>query len=1858
MLSLLAIFLVMPVAMHADGYDDLWKKVEDASKRDLPKTQIGHLERIVAKAEKDRNYGQLLKAEWYMMWTWGVISPDSLQPQMARLEQKAAGYAESDPALAAVCYAALGKTCAEASVPRTSGRDAAAAYFKKAMADPAMLASKTVDAYTPFVVKGRDAALFGNDLLSLIGYTAEDYATMHSYYAKTGNRTATLLTALDMVRQDARNSGEMYLRKLAGSRYVKSLDSLISVYGDLPVCAEVAMERYNMMARAEDVTAKEKAGYIENVMKRWGSWQRIQEMDNAMKSLTNPEFTAEMQSDVMLPGSMRKLAVTVRNIDKLTLTLTRLDVSGDTELNPSISEEYPKLKAKAIGGTVKTMTKDYSGYADYEVVEDSFDIKGLPVGVYLMELSPDNKGIDPERRLLFVSDMFIVGQELPGTKIRFAAVSATTGQPVQGAKIEILDMDNKKKTLSCDVNGEVVYAPVSRSSRDRVRATCDGDNAMPFDTFLSGFYYSENKTNRDVVSLFTDRSIYRPGQTVHVAAVLRHIDKQEQTAVEGRSIKLTLKDANYKTVAEKNVTTDAYGTASADFVLPQGGLTGNYTIRTETALSGSVGFRVEEYKRPTFEVVFDEVNGKYANGDTLTVTGRAKAYSGVPVRGAKVKYTVRRNQALWWCYYSPAANIDELNSNILAEGETVTGADGTFKIDMPMVLPVWAEGLGVSRENFYRIPRFYNIVAEADVTDQAGESHNGSLSLPLGSKATAFDCNMPEKTLRDSLKTIRFTLKNSAGNDIPGDVVYTVSGIDGEFKAKVNVDTELTWNTAANLKSGKHTLTAVCGNDTVKRDFYVFSYEDTVPCVKTPDWFYVSGSEFPRDGGPVYMQFGSSDKDVHVLYTVVSDNKLLKSGTYELDGEVATRKITYKDEYGDGLRISLVWVKDGQAYSHSVGIAKPLPDKRLVLKWKTFRDRLTPGQKEEWTLNITRPDGKPAEAQLVASMYDSSLDQIEPFSWWFAPYMSQSLPYTEWHKPSFSSLFFGNGAALKLPVVPVLDFGRIDTSSGNKYGSVYGFVTQEELSGAAPGIMLRGSRVMASSTAPQKNMAMSKSASDVMADAATVEQAVLSENVVTADGKTSDKAGAGVQLRENLEETAFFYPALNADADGNVSVKFTLPESVTTWRFMGFAHDKQMNNGQIDATAVASKKVMVQPNVPRFVRVGDRAQISTRIFNTSGKKVKGTAVMQLVDPETEKTVLEVKKNFEVEADSTGAVTFNYYPNANNALLVCRIFAEGKDFSDGEQHYLPVLPNAELVTTTVPFTQHGAGTKTIDLQKLFPEGGRNEKLTVEYTNNPAWLMIQALPYIGNVDDDDVISLATAYYANSISAYLMKQSPRIKAVFDQWRLEPGQGSLMSSLERNQELKNIVLDETPWVADAGLEAEQKQLLANYFNESTLTNNLTTTLDKLRKLQNQADGSWCWWQGMPYGSFSLTASVVETLVRLDKMTGKQGYTSSMVDKAMKFLGKEVVDNVKEVKKWRKEGNKYVTNWDNAVRYLYICTLNGWQMSQEEREAADYVLADVKDNNASLSLYNKAMMAVVLAGNGEKGLAGEYVKSLDEYTVATEEMGRYYDSPRAGYSWFDYHIPTQVMAIEAMTLVDADGYASTMEEMKRWLLQQKRTQAWDTPINSVNAVYAFMNGNMSVLDSREQAKLSIDGKQLDAPEATAGLGYVKTSVVPEDANTFTVTKTSEGTSWGAVYAQSLQEMSSIESASAGFTVTREVLGRDGKPAATLNVGDRVKVRITIKADRDYDYVQVKDKRAACMEPLAQFSGYHWGYYCAPKDNATYYYFDMMGKGTHVVETEYYIDRAGRYETGTCTVECAYAPEYSARTASQAIEVK
>jgi len=673
-------------------------------------------------------------------------------------------------------------------------------------------------------------------------------------------------------------------------------------------------------------------------------------------------------------------------------------------------------------------------------------------------------------------------------------------------------------------------------------------------------------------------------------------------------------------------------------------------------------------------------------------------------------------------------------------------------------------------------------------------------------------------------------------------------------------------------------------------------------------------------------------------------------------------------------------------------------------------------------------------------------------------------------------------------------------------------------------------------------------------------------------------------------------------------------------------------------------------------------------------------------------VLTRQAAFTVAAGQTGSVQFtidNSQLTVNHSLLIAKVVATAGDFSDGEQHYLPILPNRERVTVTYPFTQHEPGTMAIDLTRLFPLTSHlspltsNPKLTIEYTNNPTWLMIQALPAIGHPHDDCAVCQAASLYANSIGKYIVDQVPQAKTVFEQWKRESqqtvsssdatnGKTTLNSQLEKNQELKDIVLGETPWVADADAESEQRQQLADFFDENLMQQRLQSALTKLQKLQ-RGDGSWSWWPDMP-GSVYMTVTVTEMMVRLNAMTHPSPITQAMLKGAFRFLGKEMVELVKEIKKEEKRGLKPTFPSRTALEWLYLCKLDGRQLPRDVQAANSYLVKLLKKDVKNQTIYEKAMTAIILDSK-------LYIKSLKEYTVYKEEMGRYYDTPRAGYSWRDYRLPTQVAAIEAIQRLTPDDRA-TLTEMRRWLLQQKRTQAWDTPLNSVDAVYAFISEELRVkseaLDlwslategtqefaTATPTALRLDGKAIDTPKATAGIGYVKTAQPYHGEKTFTAEKTSQGTSWGAVYAQFIQPTSDISDQASGVSVRREILVAGNLSPLTshhspLTVGDRVVVRLTITAERDLDFVQVQDKRAACMEPVSQLSGYNWrgGYYVTPRDNVTNYFFDRLPKGKHVIETEYYIDRAGQYETGTCTVQCAYASEYRGTTKSQTLKVK
>ena len=1844
----LVVAMLMPLAAIADSYTSLWKQFDSAMQKDHPQSALKVLAQITDKAQRERAYGQLLKAQVSIAGCETMMSPDSLMPAIERLKHaEQTAVSNGDNVLAAVYQSVLGSVYTDNRRLLDDGVAIGKEYYAKSMAHPDALASAYATGYEPFVVDGVDSKYYYDDLLHVIGMRAGDYRTMHDYYASHGKREGALLTALELVKKSRRAGDEGRVKK---SKYIMSLDSLVRQYGDLLPCGEVAIERYAYMENAEDISAEEKMSYINYALMKWGAWQRMNILRNAQRRLTLPSFHASLGGEIALPGVARKVMVMgLNNIGQIRITASRLNIDGTTDLDPSNDKDYARLRRHIVStDPVLTDVRNYVGMPAYKTISDTLEIKGLRTGMYLVEVSTDNVSMPVERRLLRVSNLYPVIEMLPGKKCRVVVLNATTGTAVPGAKVDVvmsIDRDGKEhvKTFTTDVNGEA-YVEYKASEPRAYRVYTDEDKAFPRTSMGGRFYYYGNKANVTKTKIYTDRRIYRPGQTVHAAAIAYTYNNKvyKGEALSGKQMTITLRDANRKEIAKRTVTTDEFGMASADFVLPEGGLTGIYTLRSDLGNNIYTNFSVEEYKRPTFKVDFEKPQTKYAVGDTVRFNATAKSFAGVPVQGAKAVVRVVRRPSVYWRY----ADNDIKSETVLVD-TLQTSADGTFTVAVPMVMP----------ETYDEHPkRYFNFDITADVTDVAGETRHGETSLPLSDYPTMLTCDIPEKSLRDSLTTIIFAYRNNAGEPIDGIVTYTID--NNSYTCKANTPAKLD---AAALASARHNLVAVCGTDTLTTSFVTFTLQDSKAPVETHDWFYQSADQFPADGSPVYIQLGSTDSIQHVVYTIISGDKIIEEGRADLHNELRTRAISYKEEWGDGVTLSVAWVKNGQSYKHTANIQRPLPDTRLNIKWTTFRDRLTPGQRETWTLNITRPDGAPARAQLLATMYDKSLDELRSHKISFALPVFVNMPWLTWNGVYNRNVYAYSEAPMRFLNERSLDFSRFCYQSlYTNYGEV---LKAKELLSVSRPMYVRGNA--ASRKGKNKVFAGVIDTDRVADEDVSVNTSRMLPAVGSADKESSSKV-LTEQVRENLEETAFFYPGLISDDKGNVSINFTLPESVTTWQLYGLAHDVQMNSGMISATSVANKTVMVQPNVPRFVRSTDSGIILARVSNTSDKQVDGTARLSFINPETGKEVYHADHKFVVKAGETIAANFDFDMSKikNDGLLICRIVASGRGYSDGEQHYMPVLPSRELVTNTIAFTQNEPGTLHLDLKKMFAVNDKSNKLTVEYTNSPAWLMVQALPSMINPDGDNAISLATAYYANSIGRHLMQSTPVIKQTMELWKNDASQNggsTLQSALQKNESLKQIVLAETPWLLDADRESEQKQQLMGYFNESQINYRLADNLLRLSRLQN-ADGSFAWWKGME-GSPYMTMSVLQTLTRLNHMVGEQNETKTIVRTAFAYMDKQMAREVKEMKKIESEGKvKNVRPSELAVQYLYASTLAGRDMQQSAKRNFDYLISRLAAQNTEFSIYGKAVSAVVLAGNNHRKQAADLLESIRQYTVYKEDMGRYFDTPKALYSWFDYRIPSQVAAIEALKALQPND-ANTISEMQRWLLQSKRTQAWDTPLNSVNAVYAFLDGNITSLteNAGQPAVIKVNGQKLAMPKATAALGYVKSAKTGDNMRSLTIEKTSTGTSWGAAYAQFMQPTADVADATMGMKVLRDVL-KDGAKLdngnVQLNVGDRITVRLTVIADRDYDFVQLSDHRAACLEPAQQLSGYGYGYYCQPKDNATNYFFARLAKGKHVVETTYYVDRCGIYQTGTCTVQCAYSPEFMARTKAVTLNVK
>ena len=1805
----------------AQTYDNLWKQADIIAQKDQPKSEIGVMKKIISKATAAKDYGQLLAAEMRQMILWKEISADSLTPNVKRMKAEALN--AKDPVLKAVRYAVLGKVYRDH--PYGIEVEDASSYqnrlevngkkseefFKKALEQPELLARNASTGYVPLTLKGMDGSSFNNDLLHLIGFEAdskEAYLLMYTYYNKVGNRGAACLCAYKLIEKYRQDD----VREVRKSKYLNTIDSLIHVYQDIPEAGELAVEHFRFMEEATDTKPLDKLNYINYALNRWGGWSRMNVLRNAQKRLTEPMFQVQDMPLVLRPSEKKWVHLNVRNLQNLKVIISRLNITADNEYDVQNEATYKMLLKKTTKLHQKDFCKSYYGRPNYEEVKDSIEIGGnLPLGAYLMEVTSDNTGIAPQRLLFYVSDLAVMIQQLPDDRHRYVVVNATDGQPVPGAKIVLYDRSYDDKTgkfkrliharLTTDAQGEAYFKNVDGN----VLISTSNDKFAPAkDIYLSRARYYEKKDDEVKYQLFTDRAIYRPGQKVHATGVSYIVKKGLDASVPGKSmeLKFILRDVNWKQVAEQKATTDEYGTASVDFELPKEGQTGQYSISVNGTATEYV--RVEEYKRPTFEITFPKVNEKYTWGDTVVVKASAKTYAGVPVQGAKVEYKVtRRNQMWWW----GARSADVL----VKSDTTVTREEGTFEVEIP--LEASQSESKADMNDFMRIARFFNFDVSAVVTDISGESHAGEMSLPLGTKPTAFSVDMPKRIEADSLKTVTFNYCNASGMPIASNLKYRIDG--GEWKvaeANVPVVIDQVW------KSGVHQLEAICGTDTLQQKFTLFSIKDTHPMEPTTEWYYQTAKTFPRDGKPVYVQVGSSENGAHIVYSIIAGNKLLEKGAWELGDSIVTLPFTYKPEYASGVVINYSFVKNGECYTRKISIARPMPEKKLNITWKTFRDRLTPGQKEKWTLHITTPDGKPAKAQLMSVLYDKSLDQLAEHTWKMSLGFSQWLPDCYWKSnlkyyemgllgtyptkyydekelevDQFDGKYFSFSAYMQ-----AMQLSRLERSYGGTVEAVR--IQKDELVRDEAKVMrIRGSKMArVGASAPSVNKVFD----------------VVEEMPQFAGGSGSD-AGQfldKVQIRENLNETAFFYPALESDNQGNVAINFTLPESVTTWKFMGLAHDKEMRNGCLVDEAVAQKTVMVQPNMPRFLREGDKSCIVVKLFNTSDKKVNGNARMQILDAETQKVVWQKTQGYRIDAEGSATVSFDVQ-GLKEGVYINKVVAAGNGYSDGEQHYLPVLSNRELVVNTLPITLHQPGEQSFNLSKLFlnkegkqAKGAADAKVTVEYTNNPSWLMVKALPAISNPDEEDAISLMSAIYANTITTYIQKH-------------------------------------------LSLEKQPEQ------NLSQETIRLQNQVEKLKKLQN-ADGSFSWWKGMK-GSRYMTTSVAEMMVRLNAVAGIQKSTAKMLTSAINYLSWQTAQEVREMKKMEEKKHK-VSPSEQALHYLYILSMDGRKMKLNLEADKSYLLEKMSKMTGDFTIYGKARAAVVLAKNCQQNAdyrekAGEYLQSVNEYAVYREEMGRYYDTRKALYSWRNYKIPTQVSVIEAMQMLKPND-KQTIEELQRWLLMSKRTQSWDTPVNTVDAVYAFMKGNESNWNKRaENAVLKLDGKLLPMPQDSTTLGYVKTEKAGK-ASTLSINKKSDYTSWGAVYAEFKQPLSEIASAESGIKVRRVIVPAEsqGRGKAQAKVGEKVKVTLIITADRDYDFVKIVDKRAACLEPVNQLSGYQWGMECyvSPKDNTTNFYFDRLSKGKHFVEMEYYVDRKGDYQSGSCTAECTYSPEFGGRT--------
>ncbi|MDD4778517.1 MAG: alpha-2-macroglobulin family protein [Fermentimonas sp.] len=1738
-------------------------------------------------------------------------------------------------------------------------------------------------------------------------WTLETYRKLIESLSARGMKTSVLLTELDkldylsLLQNSYKNNALPYLESLLvkwedNEFSVEIVDKIASLY-QYEIGMFVQSDTLNLDHKTEELY-----NLLVDYIKKYPDYERISVLENRVQRLTYPSFTVTGNSTFPVKQE-KSFELTYQNLKRLTAKLYRVDSPVDVQMTRSRFRRDIEGKRTFI----KNIDIPLKVIPEYKKGEMSFNVDFDTPGTYMLTFSSDHEAETNgwgDVIYFAVSDLTVFSRSVSKNRFDFFVVDRVTGEPVNNAEIVIYKLPGNWNnsvltevvTLKTNSEGYALYnkdIPNYDVFYHAVKGKDSGSllSRLPFAYF--NYTDADSGTDSGVfqqTDIFTDRSLYRPGQMVYYKAILSESADGVSSVLANRTAEFVLFDANNREISKQSLKSNEFGSVTGEFILPQGLLPGNFRIESE---KGSVNIQVEEYKRPTFEVTFEKIEETYKFGEEILLKGKAENFSGIKLQNAIVEWRITRNQSWWWSWRSAPEHF--------SEGVSVTNNEGVFEISfIPEKPDIQLSSRAV-----------YSFSVEATVTDINGETQTGIYTVTVGDVSMILQTEIPDRLDKNSDVNIVISAKNLDGADITAKGTYKVFSLlendstdklmfEGLFETGVQKEIK---RRLAGIDSGKYRLKLASEDDRgnkieAERDFILYSVTDKRPPVKTNDWLIEKSTLFsPKKNAEVIL--GVSEK-VNVLYELWHEHNLLERKWILLNNENHLFSFPYRENYKNGVTLILTYVKNEKFYSHRVELRPEKEVEKLNVRLDVFRDKIRPASQEEWRISVTDSKGNPTVAEVLASMYDFSLDNIYKTHPWnitsYAFDRYKAMRALE-QDNSFSAESARGSYELSIEEVKQFEYDMFNWFGFSLYN--YGRV-----------IMFRSGAIESvegiSSPAPQaedRQSSMFKANADQEIFTTDADKVKVVGNGEVQSG-AQEQDSPSLQIRRNFNETAFFYPQLKTNSDGAVQIAFTVPESNTRWRFRVLAHDKKLNNGAAEAFTVSQKELMVTPNMPRFLRHGDITQISAKVSNLSDSTITGKVRLEFFNPVTEEIISDIAlidsqeesfgnlkeseynlsdlyvnaREFTLEADVSTDASWSFEVPADIDLLGIRIIAESELFSDGEQHALAVLPNRMMVTESMRMDINGNEEKSFTMESLVDKTSDTEtnyRLTLEFTSNPVWYAVQALPVLGQPVSDNAVSWFASYYANSLGAHIGKSYPRVTAIVDAWKKQGGtHETFLSDLEKNSDLKNVLLEETPWVMEAKNESEQKEKISLLFDLNRSRNLTQTAIDKLRELQT-TQGGWSWFKGFR-PSVSITQYILYGFSQLSSLQSIETTEDllSMQSQAVGYIDAEAVRRFDNLKKYNKDWKNIKTISSTDLEYLFVrSAYDNHPVESQVKELIDFYTSVVTKNWTAYGLYERSLIAILMEREGKKDIVKNILDSYREHAVVSEELGMYWPNNRANVFMSQSAVTVHTFIMQAFQAGGADR--AEMDNMKRWLLKQKQTQMWESTHATTDAVYALLSTGSDWFSSDGVTTIVVGDQLVETDKGEAGTGYMKETwskgeIIPEMGRV-NVAHKGNSPAWGAMYRQYYEDLDKIEKSDAALDIEKQLFIEETDSTGRrlmsitednqLKVGDKVMVRLTVRGDRDFEFVHLKDMRTASFEPVDQVSAVSWQngviYYRTSKDASTNFYFDVLPRGTYLFEYSVYVTRAGSYSNGITTIQCMYAPEFTSHTQGLRINV-